>query len=200
VAHRRARLTPFGRLLLVTRILENGWSVPAAAESLGVSRATAHKWLRRFREEGIDGLQDRSSAPYRRPQALPVREVDRILRARRRLKVGPHRLGPQLGHPRSTVYGVLRRHGLSRLVHLDRVSATPVRFERERPGELVHVDVKKLGRIPPGGGHRVHGRRRRPNRHRGRGYDFVHVAIDDHSRYAYVEVLADEKGPTARGS
>lgn len=198
MAHRRARLTPFGRLLLVSRILEHGWSVPAAAESLGVSRATAHKWLRRFREEGIEGLQDRSSAPVRRPRALTDREVERIVRARR-LKVGPHRLAPQLGHPRSTVYAVLRRHGLSRLGHLDRPTAAPVRFEREHPGELVHVDVKKLGRIPPGGGHRVHGRRARPNRKRGRGYDFLHVAIDDCSRYAYVEALTDEKGTTCAG-
>lgn len=202
MAHRRARLTPFGRLLLVSRILEQGWSVPAAAESLGVSRATAYKWLRRFRDEGVDGLQDRSSAPMRRPRALPRREVERIVRARRRLKVGPHRLGPQLGHPRSTVYAVLRRHGLSRLAHLDRPTAAPVRFERERPGELVHVDVKKLGRIRPGGGWRMLGRSidTRRGRYDGRtGYDYVHAAVDDHSRYAYVEVLADERGATCAG-
>jgi Transposase and inactivated derivatives len=100
VAHRRARLTPFGRLLLVSRILEEGWSVPAAAGSVGVSRATAHKWLKRFREEGLEGLEDRSSAPHRRPRSLAARDVERILSARRRLKVGPHRLGPELGHPR----------------------------------------------------------------------------------------------------
>jgi len=157
VAHRRARLTPFGRLLLVSRILEEGWSVPAAAGSVGVSRATAHKWLKRFREEGLEGLEDRSSAPHRRPRSLAARDVERILSARRRLKVGPHRLGPELGHPRSTVYGVLRRHGVSRLAHLDRPTAAPVRFERERPGELVHVDVKKLARIRPGGGWRILG-------------------------------------------
>jgi transposase InsO family protein len=201
VAHRRARLTPFGRLLLVSRILEEGWSVPAAAESLGVSRATAHKWLRRFREEGVEGLQDRSSAPIGRPRALPAREVERILRARRRLKVGPHRLGPELGHPRSTVYAVLRRHGVSRLAHLDRPTAAPVRFERERPGELIHVDVKKLGRINPGGGWRILGRsaETRGPRRGGLGYDYVHAAVDDRSRYAYVEVLADERGPTCAG-
>ena len=94
MGHRRARLTPFGRYLLVTRILQEGWSVSAAAESLGVSRSTAHKWLRRFREEGLEGLEGRNSAPHRRPHALTEREVDRICRARRRLKVGPHRLGP----------------------------------------------------------------------------------------------------------
>jgi transposase InsO family protein len=201
VAHRRARLTPFGRLLLVSRVLEEGWSVPAAAESLGVSRATAHKWIKRFREEGVAGLEDRSSAPRHRPRALPARDVERILRARRRLKVGPHRLGPTLGHPRSTVYAVLRRHGMSRLAHLDRPTAAPVRFERERPGELVHVDVKKLGRIRPGGGWKLLGlsTETKAPKHRGAGYDYLHAAVDDHSRYAYVEVLPDERGPTCSG-
>ena len=201
MGHRRARLTPFGRLLLVSRILEQGWSVPAAAESVGVSRATAHKWVRRFREEGIDGLQDRSSAPRSRPRALPARDVEMILRARRRLKVGPHRLGPELGYPRSTVYAVLRRHGLSRLAHLDRPTAAPVRFERDRPGELVHIDVKKLGRIRPGGGWKMRGRSHE-TRHvkaRGMGYDYLHAAVDDHSRYAYVEVLGDERGASCAG-
>jgi transposase InsO family protein len=201
VAHRRARLTPFGRLLLVSRILEEGWSVPAAAGSVGVSRATAHKWLKRFREEGLEGLEDRSSAPHRRPRSLAARDVERILSARRRLKVGPHRLGPELGHPRSTVYGVLRRHGVSRLAHLDRPTAAPVRFERERPGELVHVDVKKLARIRPGGGWRILGlsAQTKGPRRGGPGYDYLHAAVDDRSRYAYVEVLADERGATCAG-
>ena len=197
--HRRARLTPFGRLLLVTRVLEEGWSVAATAESMGISRATAHKWLRRFRDEGVAGLEDRSSAPHCSPHALAAREVRRIVRARRRLKVGPHRLGPQLGHPRSTVYGVLRREGLSRLRHLDRPTAVPIRYERAHPGELVHIDVKKLGRVPAGGGHKVRGRAAaRPN-HRGDGYDYLHVAVDDRSRLAYVEVHADQRGSTCAG-
>jgi transposase len=173
VSHGRARLTPFGRLLLVNRITEEGWTVAAAAESLGVSRATAHKWVHRFREEGPDGLQDRTSAPNRRPQALRRREVERILRARRRLKVGPHRLGPELGHPRSTVYAVLRRHGLSRLSYLDRPTAIPVRYERERPGELVHVDVKKLGRIRSGGGWRKLGHTSESKATKGRGAGYT---------------------------
>ena len=198
MGHRRARLTPFGRYLLVTRILQDGWSVSAAAESVGVSRATAHKWLRRFKEEGLQGLEGRSSAPHRRPHALSEREVDRICRARRRLKVGPHRLGPELGHPRSTVYAVLRRRGLSRLAHLDRPTAIPVRYEREHPGELLHVDVKKLGRIRPGGGWRKLGQSTESKavKGRGAGYDYLHVAIDDHSRYAFVEVHPDERGQT----
>ena len=202
MSHGRARMTPFGRLLLVNRIVEEGWTAAAAAESLGVSRATAHKWLRRFREEGLEGLEDRTSAPHSRPRALPRRDVERILRARRRLKVGPHRLGPELGHPRSTVYAVLRRHGLSRLDHLDRPTAVAVRYERERPGELVHIDVKKLGRVRPGGGWKMLGRTTETRRDRAfgpGGYDYLHVAIDDHSRYAYVEVHPDERGTTCAG-
>lgn len=157
---------------------------------VGVSRATAYKWLRRYRTEGIAGLEDRSTRPRRRPHALPEREVRRILRARRRLGVGPHRLGPLLGHPRSTVYGVLRRHGVSRLAHADRLTGAPVRYVRECPGELVHVDVKRLGRVPPGGGHRILGEEAR--RHRRVGYDYLHVAIDDATRVAYVAVRPDE--------
>lgn len=199
MAHRRARLTPFGRLLLVTRVIEEGWSVAATAESMGISRATAHKWLRRFRDEGVAGLEDRSSAPHRSPHALPAREVRRIVAARRRLKRGPHQLAPVLGHPRSTIYAVLRRQGLSRLTFTDRPTAIPIRYERERPGELVHIDVKKLGRVPAGGGHKMRGRAAaRPN-HRGDGYDYIHAAIDDRSRWAYVEIHADEKGPTCAG-
>lgn len=178
-----------------------GWSVSAAAESMGVSRATAHKWLRRFGAEGPDGLEDRSSAPHRCPRALPAREIRRILSARRRTKHGPHRLGPELGHPRSTVYGVLRREGLSRLAHLDRPTAVPIRYERAHPGELVHLDVKRLGKIRPGGGWKILGKspQTKAVKGRGAGYDYLHVAIDDHSRYAYVEALADERGETCAG-
>lgn len=201
MAHRRARLTPFGRLLLVNRVLEEGWSVSAAAESMGVSRATAHKWLRRFRDQGIPGLEDRTSAPNRCPHALSARQIRRIVAARTRTKHGPHRLGPALGHPRSTIYGVLRRQGLSRLTLLDRPTALPIRYEREHPGELVHIDVKKLGRIRPGGGWKMLGKSSQTKavKGRGAGYDYLHVAIDDHSRYAYVEVLANERGETCAG-
>ena len=188
--HRTAKLTPFGRRLLVDRVLTEGWPATTAAEMLGVSRATAYKWLRRYRAEGQAGLEDRSARPHHRPRALADREVRRILVARRRLRVGPHRLGPLLGHSRSTVYGVLRRHGLSRLAHADRLTGVPVRYVRERPGELVHIDVKRLGRVPPGGGHRILGESARnmlPI-----GYDYLHVAIDDASRVAYVAVRPDE--------
>jgi transposase InsO family protein len=200
VAHARAKLTPEGRAALVDRVLVQGWPVARAAEAMAVSRATAHKWVRRFEEEGPRGLLDRSSAPRRCPQALAPRDVNRILRARRRTKQGPHRLGWALGHPRSTVYAVLRRHGLHRLAWMDRPTGRVIRrYERARPGELVHVDVKKVGRIPPGGGWRIHGRgpRTAEDRRRRLGYDYLHTAVDDHSRVAYVEVHPDERGPTA---
>lgn len=193
--HRRAKLTPFGRLLIVQRVHEMGWSVVSAADAAGVSRATAHKWVRRYREEGEAGLADRSSAPRRCPHALPPTTVRRVLKARRRLKRGPHHLGATLGMPRSTVYGVLRRHGMSRLDHTDHPTGVPIRYEKDHPGELLHIDVKKLGRIPDGGGHRMLGWSRATTRGRG-GYDFLHAAVDDHSRVAYVEVHPDERGQT----
>jgi transposase len=192
--HRSARLTPFGRRLLVERIVVEGWSAAIAAETLGVSRATAYKWLRRYRIEGLAGLEDRSPRPLRRPRSLDEREVRRILRFRRRLRVGPHRLGPLLGHPRSTVYGVLRRHGVSRLAHADRLTGVPLRYVRERPGELLHVDLKRLGRVPDGGGHRMLGPGAR--RERGAGYDYLHVAIDDATRLAFIGVHPDERAAT----
>lgn len=202
MAHRRAKLTPFGRLLLVQRVTELGWSATEAAKAASVSRATVYKWLRRYREEGEAGLEDRSSRAHRCPHALPPSQVRRVLVARRRLKQGPHRLGPQLGLARSTLYGVLRRHGVSRLAHTDRPTGTPIRYEKDRPGELVHIDVKKLGRIPQGGGHRVLGRSTRTRAAKGSrrlGYDYLHAAVDDHSRLAYVEPLSDERGETCAG-
>jgi transposase len=191
MAHANARLTHFGRLLLVQRITELGWPPAQAAESLGVSRATADKWLGRYRAEGPAGLADRSSRPHRCPHALTPSQVRRVLAAPRRRRHGPHRLGYQLGMARSTVYGVLRRHGMSRLADTDRASGVVVRYQRERAGELVHLDVKKLGRIPDGGGHRAHGRAA-AKRGRGIGYDYVHSAVDDRSRVAFSQVLDDE--------
>jgi transposase InsO family protein len=197
VAHRRAKLTPYGRLLLVNRIVEQGWRPAVAAESVGVSRACAYKWLRRWREEGLAGLEDRSSAPRSHPHALGPDEVARIVEARQRLRFGPHRLAYATGRHRSTVYGVLRRQGVSRLADFDRTSREVVRYQRERPGELVHVDVKKLGRIPDGGGHRMLGRQAGHRISGARvGYDYLHVAIDDATRVAFVRALGDERGPT----
>lgn len=195
----RPRLTPFGRELLVQRVEQLGWTPSVAAEALGVSRATAYKWLRRFRELGSAGLQDGSSRPQRCPRALRPAVVARILRARRRLRQGPHRLSHQLGLPRSTIYAVLRRHHLNRLRDADRVTAVPVRYVRERPGELLHLDIKKLGTVPPGGGHRLLGwQAGKVNRRKG-GYEYIHVAVDDASRFAFVQVHPDDReGTTAQ--
>lgn len=198
MAHRRARLTPFGRLLIVQRVEELGWTVAETAKAAGVSRATAHKWVRRYRDEGEAGLADRSSRPRRCPHALPPRTVQVVLRKRATLKRGPHHLAAVLSMPRSTVYGVLRRHGMSRLDATDRPTGATIRYEKDRPGELVHIDVKKLGRIPDGGGWRMRGRSSATKAPKGRGvgYDYLHAAVDDHSRLAYVEVHPDERGPT----
>jgi transposase InsO family protein len=198
MAHRNARLTQFGRLLLVQRITELGWPAAQAAESLGVSRATAYKWLARYRQHGAAGLADRSSRPGRCPHALTPVQVRRVLTARRRHRQGPHRLAWRLGMARSTIYGVLARHGMSRLAHTDRASGVVVRYQREHPGELVHIDVKKLGRIPDGGGHRAHGRADGA-RGRGIGYDYIHSAVDDRSRVAFSQLLPDENAMTAAG-
>jgi transposase InsO family protein len=195
MAHRNARLTELGRLLLVQRVTELGWPAAQAAESLGVSRATAYKWLGRYRAEGRPGHADRSSRPHRCPHALPASQVRRVLAARRRRRQGPHRLGYHLAMPRSTIYGVLARHGMSRLAQTDRNSGVVVRYQRERPGELVHLDVKKLGRIPDGGGHKIHGRARAA-RGRGIGYDYIHSAVDDRSRVAFCQLLPDETATT----
>jgi len=184
-----------GRLLLVCRVEGLGWSAAEAARAQGVSRATAYKWLRRFREEGEVGLEDRSSRPHRSPQALDDAAVARILAARALEKTGPHTLSAALGVPRSTIYGVLRRQGLSRLADVDRPTGAPVRYQRDHPGELIHLDTKKLARIPDGGGWRAWGRGTQPRR-RGAGYERVHSAIDDRSRVAFSEIFPDDDGPS----
>jgi transposase InsO family protein len=199
VTHAKAKLTPQGRLLLVTRVLEEGWNVSMAAEAQGCSPATGHKWLRRFRAEGHPGLLDRSSRPHRSPARLSHAREQAILARRWARLEGPHQIAWALGEAPSTVHRVLRRLGAPRLADIDRPTRTVVRYERERPGELVHVDIKKLGRIPAGGGWRVLGRAAAPNRHRGPGYDFIHAAVDDRSRLAYAEILPDERKETASG-
>jgi transposase InsO family protein len=179
---------------LVARILALGWSAATAAEAAGVSRATAYKWVQRFLSEGPSGLADRSSRPHL-VHRTPADVVARVVELRRSRRLGPHRLAALLGMARSTCYAVLRREGLHRLDWLDRPSGLVIRrYERARPGELVHVDVKKLGRIPPGGGHRIRGRQGRLRV--GLGYDFIHACVDDHSRLAYAEIHADERGDT----
>ena len=200
MSHRNAPLTPTGRLLLCQRI-QAGEPIAHVAAAMSISRRCASKWWHRYLELGVEGLHDRSSRPRRSPTRVPERVEAKICRQRRAEKVGPDRLAIHLDLPASTIYRVLRRHDLNRLDHLDRRTAAPIRrYERTRPGELVHVDVKKLGRVPNGGGHRVIGRQagnRMRTRRGGVGYAYLHTAIDDFSRLAYTEVLADEKGATA---
>ena len=197
VSHPRAKLTVQGRQLLVERVLEEGWSVPMAAEAQGCSSATGYKWIRRFIAEGLEGLRDRSSRPHRSPERLSTERERAILLRREQTLEGPHRIAWALGEAPSTVHRVLRRLGAPLLRDLDRPTRLIVRYERERPGELIHVDTKKQGKIPSGGGWRVHGRAAMPGRHRGEGYDFIHAAVDDRSRLAYAEVLPDERKESA---
>ncbi|WP_030874225.1 IS481 family transposase, partial [Streptomyces sp. NRRL F-2747] len=208
MSHRNARLTVFGRRLLVERV-RSGRPVAHVAAEMGVSRATAHKWIRRWRAEGEAGLHDRSSRPAKTPHRTSADVEARVCRLRRDRKLGPARIGSVLGLPASTVHRILRRHGLHRLAWLDRPTGQPVRrYERARPGELVHVDIKKLGRIPDGGGHRVMDRRaamdnkiattsERKSSKPVIGYSYIHSAVDDHSRLAYSEALPDERQHTA---
>jgi transposase InsO family protein len=194
--HGNARLTPLGRLTLVSRI-ETGRPVAHVAAEMGVSRPTAYKWWRRWQAEGPAGLADRSSRPRTCPHRSPVSLEEAVCELRRTRKLGPARIGARLAMPASTVHRVLVRHGLHRLAWMDRPTGQVIRrYERSRAGELVHLDVKKLGRIPNGGGWRAHGRGQRPNRKHGLGWDYLHAAVDDHSRLAYVEALTDERADT----
>jgi transposase InsO family protein len=178
---------------MVARVKELGWSVAATSRAHGVCRSTVYKWLARFESEGEAGLFDRSSAPHRVANRTRPRLVKRIEALRRRRLFG-RVIALRLALPRSTVAGVLARIGLSSLRVLDPVEPV-VRYVRERPGELLHLDVKKLGRFSRPG-HRVN--RDRTTRTRGVGWEYVHVCIDDASRAAYVEILGDERGETVR--
>jgi transposase InsO family protein len=201
--HANAPLGPKGRETMVLRVLEQGWSLAAAAEAAGVSERTCSKWLGRYRAEGRAGLLDRSSAPRSIPHRTPDELVEAIVMLRR-LRMTGAEIALCLTMALSTVSAVLARVGLGKLSRLE-PPEPPNRYERRRPGELVHVDVKKLGRIPTGrAGHRVHGQRHlqlSPRKHGKRmvGWEFVHVCVDDATRLAYVEVLGDEKAITAVG-
>jgi transposase InsO family protein len=197
MAHASARLSVFSRQLLVKRVMVDGWPAATVAEQLGISRATAYKWVRRYRVDGVPGLEDRSSRPHRSPRRLPEHVAAAIVRARVRRRYGPARLAPLTGHPRSTIYGVLRRAGLSRLRDSDRVTGAPVRYVACHPGALVHQDHKKLGRVPDGGGWRVLGRGRASQDRRPRGYDHLEVFVDDASRFAVVVPVGDERSESA---
>ncbi len=193
--HPNARTTPFSRKLLIDRV-KSGDSVRAAAEAVGVGRSTAYKWMRRWDEEGEDGLRDRSSAPHHIPRKTAGNVVRRIEELRRKRWTG-RAIALKLALARSTVSAWLRRLGLGLLRALT-PPAVVRRYERQRPGEMLHLDVKKLGRFSKPG-HRVTGKTARKRRSTGAGWDLVHVCIDDCTRLAYVEVLDDERKETAAG-
>jgi transposase InsO family protein len=205
--HANAKLGPKGRLVICRRVIEQKWSLAEAAEAAGVSERTAGKWVRRYRSEGESGLLDRSSAPRRVHNATPEDRVEAIAALRRLRLTGPE-IAETLEMATSTVSAVLKRIGLGKLSRLE--PPEPIRrYEKQRPGELIHIDVKKLGRIGPfGAGHRIVGRKRRRTKtkfdaagvtRRQVGWECVHVCVDDATRLAYVEVLPDEKASTAIG-
>ena len=204
--HRNAPLTETGRLRLARCVVEDGWPLRRAAERFQVSVSTVQRWAARYREQGEAAMADRSSRPHHSPRRTPTRTERRIIKVRVLRRWGPARIAYLLGLNPATVHRVLTRYGLPRLRHLDRATGRPVRrYEHDAPGDLVHVDIKKLGNIPDGGGHRALGRATgRRNSQRtdtgarrsgGKpllGYGYLHTAIDDHSRLAYTEILPDE--------
>lgn len=206
MSHRNARLTVHGRLLIVDRA-RAGWKQAHIAAAMGVSRRCVKRWLDRYRDEGETGLHDRSSRPHRIANRTPDAAAAAVVAIRKKERIGRDEIATRTGVPARTVSRIIARAGLPRLAELDPMTGeqirasktTTVRYERERPGELVHMDVKKLGRIPNGGGWKAHGReagsllRDRTTRI---GFDYIHSVVDDHSRLAYSEVLPDEKGPT----
>ena len=200
MSHANARLAPRGRLALAQCVVDEGWPLRRAAERFQVSATTAARWAGRYRQLGAAGMADRSSRPHRSPARTPTRLERRIIKVRVTRRWGPARIGYLLGLHPSTVHRVLARYRLARLSWLDRATGRVVRrYEHRAPGDLIHVDIKKLGRIPDGGGHRAHGRcdgmrirgAARP------GWAYLHNAVDDHSRLAYTEILADESKETA---
>jgi transposase InsO family protein len=212
VVHRNAPLTETGRLRLARCVVEDEWPLRRAAERFQVSHTTAARWAARYRQAGAAGMADRSSRPHASPARTARRTERRIVGLRVSRRLGPARIGFRLGLAPSTVHAVLARYGCPRLAHLDRATGVPVRrYERSRPGELVHVDVKKLGNIPDGGGWRVVGKARGKHNHQAHrnssrrtrhynpvlGYGYLHTALDDYSRLAYTEILPDETKNTA---
>jgi transposase InsO family protein len=199
--HPNAVLTPNGRRRMVDCVLEHGWTIEATAERFQVDAKTVRKWRDRFLAEGGAGLEDRSSRPSTSPNRTPRSQRRKVVKLRRKRRWGAERIAHQVGRAPSTVQGILRAEGLGRLDRGDRATASkpkPRRYQRERPGELVHVDVKKVAAIPAGGGWRMHGRGRDGHGgHGGAGYRYIHTALDDRSRLAYSEVLDDEQAATA---
>jgi transposase InsO family protein len=214
MSHANAALTPKARLRLARLIVENGWTLSAAAKMFMVSTVTARKWAARYRDEGVAGMADRSSRPQSCPHRTPEPVVRQIVRLRWRHRLGPVQIGGRLAIAPSTVHAVLVRCRVNRLSHIDRVTGEAIRrYEHPYPGSMIHVDVTKFGNIPDGGGWRYVGRQQGlsnraatvPDRRKGRvrgpllGTAFVHTVIDDYSRATYVEICADEKAATAIG-
>lgn len=207
MAHANARLNLHGRRLLVSRVIDDERPVAHVAKELGISRQCAHRWVARFRAEGDAGLLDRSSRPHHCPRRTAANAEQRVLKLRHDERRGQDWIGPELGIPARTVGAILRRHQVPYLRECDPLTGevirasktTTVRYERPMPGDLIHIDVKKVGKIPDGGGWKAHGRGERPASKRGLGYDYVHAVVDDHSRLAYAEILPDEQGPTCAG-
>jgi len=204
VTHANAGLTPKARGKLARLVLEEGWTMRRAAERFQCSPATAKKWTARYLICGEAGMADVSSRPRRSPNRTGVRTERRIVALRFTRRWGPHRIAAHLHLARSTVGKVLARYRMPRLACLDQATGLPVRrpapqrYEHDHPGDLVHVDIKKLGRIPNGGGHRALGRAKgRRNKRAGTGYAYLHHAVDDHSRLAYSEILNDETKESA---
>jgi transposase InsO family protein len=207
MSHRNARLTFHGRRTLVQRVRGHARPVAHVAAEMGVSRQCAHRWVARYDAHGDAGLDDRSSRPHRCPRRTLAAVEQEVVALRRTERRGQDWLGPELGVPARTVSRILRRYQLPYLAECDPITGevirasktTATRYEREQPGELVHMDVKKIGRIPDGGGWKAHGRASGSiTRNRGTkvGFDYVHSLVDDHSRLAYAEILPDEKGTT----
>lgn len=201
MGHANARLTPRGRRILVERIA-GGRPVAHVAAEMGVSRTTAWRWWRRWLEHGPDGLDDRSSGARSHPRRTPEALEQQVLAARQELRRCPASIAHHLGLPASTVGKILKRNNVPLLRDLDPLTGAEIRsqrransYEHSYPGSMVHVDVKKIGRIPDGGGWRVHGRGKTGPRAKV-GYDFIHVLIDDYSRVTYAEIAADEKAET----
>lgn len=210
MAHANARLNLHGRLLLVERVRVHGRPIAHVAKELGVSRQCAHRWVARFDAEGEAGLAERSSRPHKSPTRTSRRVENRVLACRRKQRRGQDWIADETGVPARTVNRILARHHIPRLAECDPLTgavirasrASTCRYERERPGELIHADVKKIGKIPTGGGWKAHGRSMGSTwagKKARIGYDYIHSAVDDHSRLAYSEILADETGPTTAG-
>jgi hypothetical protein len=207
MAHANARLNLHGRRLLVRRVREEHQPIAHVAKAMGLSRQCASRWVHRFDELGDDGLRDRSSRPHTSPTHTSPEIEQRVLDTRHESRRGQDWIGPQLGVPARTVSRILHRHEVPLLRMCDPLTGdvirtskqTAVRYERDRPGELVHMDVKKIGKIPDGGGWRAHGRAAgsvtRDRAHRV-GYDYIHSVVDDHSRLAFSEIHSDERAGT----